>query len=170
MVPPMAVVNVRRIGYSGRAPRNAYTLQGVGTAFAGRSRVDAQGAFFTTKWIMLLGPVIPIGRYYVRETGSSNLPGHSVTRYEILGQARLDPLALVRTLLFCWICAPGLVVGPSVLLLSHADDLVYGANWSIWLLIATFIVLLIAGITATTLLIINWQRRWAPLHQVRWVD
>src|SRR5256885_1083236 len=87
-----------------KAPRLS-TFNGFGTTMLGRTRTDAEGNCFATRWLTLLMPVWPLGRYYIRpgeETSSGSMmrgTSSHTTAYVFFGQAELRASEVVRTYL-----------------------------------------------------------------------
>jgi hypothetical protein len=94
---------------------------GVGVMLMRNTRPDAEGRFFATSWLVLLLPIAPLARYWLREGETTSKWGRTTTRYQVFGESRIRPIETVRTYLCCW----GLVPVVLVPLNSH-DRLPWG--------------------------------------------
>jgi hypothetical protein len=72
---------------------------------------------------------------------------------------------ILRTYLFCWLFAPGIVAGPVIVLLSRADDI----SWPVLALVGLVILWLVLAIALVVFLFARYRERWAPLREVRWM-
>jgi hypothetical protein len=95
------------------------TFMGIGETLFRNSAPDASGRFFATSWFTLILPLVPLGRYYVSqgatETSYTPMVGSQVTtHYRFYGRSRLRPVEVIRTFLYCWGLAAGLL-GPLVI-------------------------------------------------------
>lgn len=155
------------------------SFNGIGFGFKSFTRTDARGCCFATRWFMLVYlPVIPLGRYYVKDQGTTGTYAgaytSTTTRYTIYGRSPLRADEILRTYVFQWVLGPAFVIVPIILWLSNADaisgetsDSVSG--WRIFLLIAVFLIWLIGSIAALVVLMLTYRRKWAPLRDVRMV-
>ncbi len=154
------------------APRLG-TVNGFGRTMLGKTRPDAQGACFATHWFtMLMLPIRPLGRYYVKEGETVDVSGRhgsstSTTQYVFLGRAELRMSEVIRTYLFCWLVAPLVIAGPVTLFginsdaFSHAHPILF-----IVLLLAIPIVCMIA---LAWMLVLN-EKFLAPARIPQWVE
>lgn len=128
------------------------------------SRADESGGSFATCWFMVILPVIPLSRYYVRQTGYSDESGFfstkTTTRYEIVGRSRIRWIEVLRLYLAWWIVVPTAVVGPIVVDLRSEDenDGLYGMFVSVGLF---FLLLILFGLYA---------KYWRPVREFRWAE
>jgi hypothetical protein len=137
----------------------------IGTMLLHNSRADESGGFFATCWFMVILPVIPLSRYYVRQTGYSDESGlfsvKTTTSYEIIGRSRVRWIEVVRTYLVWWIVMPAALVGPNVAAAVGSEDEsagLYGMFVSV-------------GLTCLLLtLFFFYGRYWRPVRGVRWVE
>ncbi|MFJ6012759.1 hypothetical protein [Streptomyces sp. NPDC092952] len=103
------------------------TYNGFGRTLLGRTKPDADGACFATHWFtLLLLPIRPLGRYYVKEGATverSTGPGASTstTEYVFLGEAELRASEVIRTYLFRWVVVPLVVAGPVTVFGLNSD-------------------------------------------------
>ncbi|PZT71161.1 hypothetical protein DN402_02740 [Streptomyces sp. SW4] len=140
------------------------SFNAVGTMLLHNSRADESGGFFATCWFMVLLPVVPLGRYYVRQTGYREDGGllfhRATTGYEIVGRSRIRWTEVVRTYLACWIVMPGALVGPIVVALGREGDNagLHGGLVSGGLVIALL-----------TLFVV-YRTYWRPVREVHWAD
>ncbi|MGW4430432.1 hypothetical protein [Streptomyces tendae] len=69
------------------------TYNAIGTMLLHNSRADESGGFFATCWFMVILPVVPLRRYYVRQAGYGDESGlfsvKTTTNYEIVGRSRV---------------------------------------------------------------------------------
>ncbi|GAA4518139.1 hypothetical protein GCM10023191_091810 [Actinoallomurus oryzae] len=156
----------------GRGPRLG-TGNGFGWAMMGLTRVDESGRCFATRWVTALGlPLVPLDRYYLKETGmtvvSHGFGSTTTTRYEIFGVAPLRGSEIIRTYLYCWLFAPLLGAGPTILLLSDADDVSAALPGGVIALIVLFVLLLIASIMLLVAIHGYYRKHWAPLREPEW--
>ncbi|WP_328563769.1 hypothetical protein [Streptomyces coelicoflavus] len=128
------------------------TYNAIGTMLLRNSRADASGGFFATCWFMLILPVVPLGRYYVRQTGFSDESGlvsiRTTTSYEIVGRSRVRWTEVVRTCLFWWIVTPAAFLVPSIFAaVGWEDDNagLYGMSVSVGLVSLLFTLLFFYG-------------------------
>ncbi|WP_217166418.1 hypothetical protein [Streptomyces sp. AC512_CC834] len=141
------------------------TYNAIGTMLLPNSRADGSGGFFATCWFMVILPVVPLGRYYVRQTGYSDESGllsiRTTTRYEIVGRSRVRWIEVVRTCLVWWIVMPAVFVGPSVAAAVGWEDEnagLYGMFVSVGLAFLLFTLLFFYG------------KYWRPVREVRWAE
>ncbi|MGW3865203.1 hypothetical protein ACWEDZ_27510 [Streptomyces sp. NPDC005047] len=131
------------------------------------SRPDAGGRFFATAWLVILFPVLPRGRYYVRQGATSESPalGGTVhrTRYEFFGRSSVRMSEVVRCYVFGWLVLPVFFLLPAVAVLWWLTN---GSGWSsvLW----GFFAVAVWG-TLGTLLFIQYTRRWRPVREAHWV-
>lgn len=145
------------------------TFNGIGTELKGFTRPDASGMHFGTRYFVVFGlPVIPLGRYYLRQTSMSAQAMNTTTRYAIAGRSRLRFSEVLKTYLFCWIYGPAVVLIPILLLLSNADAVSdkVGFGW----VIGGFAFWLLASIAFLVTLLAFYRDNWAPIRQVRWLE
>jgi hypothetical protein len=145
------------------------TFNGIGTELKGFTRPDATGRYFGTRYVTLFGlPIVPLGRYYLRQTTSEYRGPGTVTRYAIAGRSRPRAAEILRTYLYCWLFAPAIVLAPILTLLYNADHLAEKFAFG-WLLGAFFLCLLVS-IAILTTLHATYRTRWAPTRQAQWLD
>jgi hypothetical protein len=144
-----------------------YSWNGIGFEFKGLTRKDAAGYCFATRWFMIIGlPVLPLGRFYVRDDGMDFTQAgvnRTATRYRIGGTGRLRAVEVLRTYAFGWL-TPVIAIVPLIALLYRADDV------PIWLPLTAVcvwptlaIVLAVAGVG-------YYRKHWAPRRAPRWRD
>jgi hypothetical protein len=113
---------------------------------------------------MVILPVVPLSRYYVRQTGYSDESGlfstRTTTRYEIVGRSRVRWIEVVRTYLAWWIVMPAAFVGPIVAAVGREDENagLYGMFISVGLVLLLLTLFFIYG------------RYWRPVREVRWAE
>lgn len=140
------------------------TYNAIGTMLLHNSRADESGGFFATCWFMVILPVIPLGRYYVRQTGYRDESGFfstkTTTSYEIIGRSQVRWIEVVRTYVAWWIVMPTALVGPIFAAAGWEDQNaeLYGMFISVGL-----ILLLIT-------LFLFYARYWRPVREVRWAE
>jgi hypothetical protein len=140
------------------------TYNAIGTMLLHNSRPDESGGFFATCWFMVILPVVPLSRYYVRQTGYSDESGlfstRTTTRYEIVGRSRVRWIEVVRTYLAWWIVMPAAFVGPIVAAVGREDENagLYGMFISVGLVLLLLTLFFIYG------------RYWRPVREVRWAE
>lgn len=100
--------------------------QGNGFMLLANTRPDGEGRYFATRWFMLLFPLVPLGRYHVRQLGQHDTGGvasvGTTTEYQLLGRSRLRLVEVLRTYLMFWVVMPVMFVGPIVLGVVLDDD------------------------------------------------
>jgi hypothetical protein len=139
----------------------------------GLTRADESGRCFATRWVTALGlPLIPLGRYYLKEAGmsltSQGLGSTTTTRYEIFGVSPLRISEIIRTYLYCWLFVPALGAGPSLLLLADADDVAEVLPGGIIGVIVLFAMMLIASVMLVVVIHGYYREHWAPLREPEW--
>ncbi|MBA0050180.1 hypothetical protein E0L36_04485 [Streptomyces sp. AJS327] len=141
------------------------TYDAIGTMLLHNSRADESGGFFATCWFMVLLPIVPLSRYYVRQTGyrdeSGLLTSRTTTTYEIVGRSRVRWTEVVRTYLLCWLVLPAVFVGPilfAVLRWDSETSALYGTFVSVGLFFLLFTLFLL------------YRTYWRPVREVRWAD
>lgn len=146
------------------------SYNGVGTELKGFTGVDATGHRFATCWSILFGiPLIPVGRYYLREV-STTISGNAVhsrttTRYEMAGESRLRAAEVLRTYAF-WLLGLALVGAPLALLGVYADRL----GGAVCCLVVVLVGWVIGSIALLSHLLTRYRDEWAPVREVRWLD
>lgn len=141
------------------------TYNAIGTMLLHNSRADESGGFFATCWFMVILPVVPLSRYYVRQAGYSDESGlfsvRTTTNYEIVGRSRVRWTEAVRTYLAWWIVMPAALVGPNVVAAVGWEDEnagFYGMIVSVGLLSLLLTLFSVYG------------RYWRPVREVRWAE
>ncbi|MFD7062301.1 hypothetical protein [Streptomyces sp. NPDC059906] len=143
------------------------TDSGIGTMLLHNSRPDTSGRFFATAWLVILFPVLPRGRYYVRQGASSESPalGGTVhtTRYEFFGRSSVRMSEVIRCYVFGWLVVPVFFLLPSAAVLWW---LTQDSGWSsgLWGFLAVAV-----WATLGTLLFIQYRRRWRPVREAHWI-
>lgn len=141
-----------------------YSFNGIGFDLKGLTRTDADGFCFATRWFIIAGlPIIPLGRYYVREEGMTVDATIDTTRYTIAGTASLRMSEILRTYAFRWL-TPIAVLVPMIAVLNRADDIGF------WWILAVVLLWPITGITLAVTALTIYRDRWAPLRRARWRD
>lgn len=149
-------------------PENWSSCNGIGYDLKGFTRVDATGYHFATLWFAIIGlPILPFGRYYLRESGfdlgaNYGVSGQTRTRYDIAGTARLRFSEILRTYAFCWL-TPAAAIWPLIALLERADD------FPVWVPITAVVVWPTTAIVLAVAALTYYRKKWAPLREVRWV-
>ncbi|GAA5153100.1 hypothetical protein GCM10023214_05610 [Amycolatopsis dongchuanensis] len=142
------------------------TGQGFGFMFLHNTRPDARGAFFTTRWLMIVLPIVPLGRYYVRQGPTTDSAGFSSvgtsTEYTILGRSRLRLVELLRTLALFWVVFPAAGVGPIILSIIWDND--ESSEWPQAVGALVGIVLIVLVLVAHQV----YRRKWRPLREACW--
>ncbi|MFE7531209.1 hypothetical protein ACFU7Y_36690 [Kitasatospora sp. NPDC057542] len=152
------------------APRLG-TFNGFGRTMLGKTRVDAAGACFATRWFtMLMLPIRPLGRYYVKEGETVSVSGRAgastdTTEYVFLGEAELRASEVIRTYLFCWVVVPLVVAGPVTLFGINADA--FSRAHPVWFLVL-LLGLPVVGIIALAWLLVLNEKFLAPLRVPEW--
>jgi hypothetical protein len=140
------------------------TYNAIGTMLLHNSRADESGGFFATCWFMVILPVVPLGRYYVRQTGYRDEGGplsiRTTTTYEIFGRSRLRWIEVVRTYLAWWIVMPAAIFVPFAATVGRESENaeLYGMAVSGGLVLLLLTLFFIYG------------RYWRPVREVRWAD
>ncbi|MFD5478763.1 hypothetical protein [Streptomyces hawaiiensis] len=140
------------------------TYNAIGTMLLHNSRADESGGFFATCWFMVILPVVPLSRYYVRQTGYSDESGlfsiRTTTSYEIVGRSRVRWIEVVRTYLVWWIVMPTAFVGPIVAAVGREDENagLYGMFVSVGLVFLLLTLFFFYG------------KYWRPVREVRWAE
>lgn len=140
------------------------TYNALGTMLLHNSHVDEKGGSFATCWFMVILPVVPIGRYYVRQTGYADDSGlfstRTTTRYEIAGRTRVRGIEVILTYLAWWIVVPVAFLGPIIYAVGREEENapLYGMLVSVGL----FFLLIV--------LFALYARRWRPVREFRWAD
>ncbi|GAA3020241.1 hypothetical protein GCM10010519_56820 [Streptomyces lactacystinicus] len=156
-----------------RAAPRLGTVNGFGRTMLGKTRVDAQGACFATRWFtVLMLPIRPLGRYYVKEGETVDVPGRggastTTTEYVFLGEAELRASEVIRTYLFCWLVVPLVVAGPVTLFGLNADAFSHEHPILFLLLLLG---LPIVGIIALAWLLVLNEKFLAPVRVPRRVE
>lgn len=145
------------------------TYNAFGTMLLHNSRADADGRFFATEWLMVILPVAPLRRYWVRQgavhESSGFLSTSTTTEYEIFGRSALRAVEIVRTYLYFWLVLPAVFLGP----------ILYGVLWSpsrtndtdFYMLGYMF---LSVGLTFLVLtLLFLYRTFWRPVREAHWV-
>ncbi|MFI6938639.1 hypothetical protein ACIBI4_05170 [Streptomyces sp. NPDC050418] len=137
----------------------------LGTMLLHNSRADESGAFFATCWFMVILPVFPLGRYYVRRTGYRDESGlfsvRTTTGYEIVGRSRIRGIEVVRTYLLWWLLLPAAIAGPNIaaaVAWEGENAGLHGMLLSVGLLVVLLILWFLYGMY------------WRPVRQVRWAE
>jgi len=158
-------------------PSRMSSRNGFGLELKGFTRPDAAGRCFATCWIVVFGlPVVPLSRLYLKERSytvrTKGILFSATARYEVDGESRLRRAELARTYAFCWLIGPAAVIVPILLLLANAERMVGedGSTVSTLLLVGTFLFLLIASVTALSVILTHYRARWAPLRTAVWTD
>jgi hypothetical protein len=148
-------------------PRSLRSSNGIGYDLKGFTRPDARGYRFATHWFMIIGlPLVPLGRYYLRDLGLDAARSDHVvttTRYDIAGRSRIRAAEVARTYAFGWLM-PVVVLLPLLALFTWVDDL------PVWIPLAAVVVWPIVAITVTVFVLMHYRDHWAPLRQPRWRD
>ncbi|MGW0602058.1 hypothetical protein ACWD11_33730 [Streptomyces sp. NPDC002776] len=140
------------------------TYNAIGMMLLHNSRADGSGGFLATCWFMVILPVVPLSRYYVRQTGYSDQSGlfstRTTTSYDIVGRSRVRWIEVVRTYLVWWIVMPAAFVGPIVVAVGQEDENagLYGMFVSVGLV---FLLLT---------LVFFYGKYWRPVREVRWAE
>jgi hypothetical protein len=153
------------------------TENGIGTTLLHNSRPDAGGRFFATRWLMIVLPIAPLGRYYLRQGRSYDSGGlftvRSTTEYEFHGRSRLRVSEVVRTYVFWWLVLPVVFVGPIIAGISWAEQQRPYPNapdppnmfrYELGgMLVAVLLTFLLLG------LLLVYRMRWRPVREAHWV-
>ncbi|MFJ5925008.1 hypothetical protein ACIQF6_20625 [Kitasatospora sp. NPDC092948] len=154
------------------APRLG-TFNGFGRTMLGKTRVDADGACFATRWFtMVMLPIWPLGRYYLKEGETVHVDGRrgassSTTEYAFLGQAELRGSEILRTYLFCWVVVPVVILGPVTVMCIN--DKGFSRDHGL-LFIALLFGLPIVGMIVVAWLLVLHAKVLAPLREPQWVE
>lgn len=152
------------------------TFNGTGLELKGFTRADAAGRCFATRWLVLLGmPIIPLGRYYLRQGSTTGFASGSYTeyrtRYAIEGRARPRFFEIIRTYVFCWLIGPGVVLAPTLALLWRVDELsdaiAPDSGWSFLAVTALALGWPVSAIVLLVMLLQNYRKHWAPVRTAR---
>jgi hypothetical protein len=157
--------DVRPISEKNPGPGSLYSFNGIGFGLKGLTRTDRDGFCLATRWFMIAGlPIIPLGRYYIREEGTT-VDGISdtATRYTVAGTASLRVSEVLRTYAFSWL-TPIAVIVPMIAVLHRADEVGF------WWCLAMVTLWPITGIALAVTALYLYRDRWAPLREVRWRD
>ncbi|GAA2557543.1 hypothetical protein GCM10010423_69020 [Streptomyces levis] len=144
------------------------TYNAIGTMLLHNSRADESRGFFATCWFMVILPVVPLGRYYVRVTGYGNESGlfftSTSTSYQIVGRSRIRWTEVVRTYLAAWIVLPAAFVGPIIAaVVGWGDESATNAG--------LYGMLVSLGLLALLLTVFFCYRQlWRAVREVRWAD
>lgn len=144
------------------------TANAMGTMLLHNSRPDGSGRFFATQWLMILLPVAPLGRYYVRQGKITDQSGilstHITTEYEIVGRSPLRAIEIIRTYLYFWLALPAVFVGP-ILASIALDNNPSNEDAQFWgMLVSVTLTLLLLG------LLLLHRLYWRPVREARWVN
>lgn len=82
------------------------TFNAIGTVLMRNTRPDSNGRYFATQWFVLLLPIAPVARYYLRQGETVMHPGGHTIRYEIYGRSRLRLSEIIRAYLYWWAIPP----------------------------------------------------------------
>ena len=152
-----------------RTTKSFNSTNGFGRMLIAATPEDATGGSFRTAWFMLLLPIMPLGRYYVRE-GTMRIAGSArITPYEILGKSELAGSEVLRTYLYSWVVVPLLFGVPLITLLVFADPLAktIGFGW----MPVLFLVLIVVLIAALSFGTAYARKRWfGTPREVVWQD
>jgi hypothetical protein len=151
------------------------TVNGFGFSLMGLTRLDSSGHCFATRWLIILGlPVLPLNRYYLQPGDTTFMTRGSsstlLSSYRIAGAADLRGTEILRTLLYCWLVGPAIVVGPLVLLFVNIDAIVHSVPGGVLTLIAGVLAWLIGSAVGLTVVQQYYRQHWAPLREVRMAD
>lgn len=124
--------------------------------------------YFATRYFSIVGlPIVPLGRFYLRETeklfSMQGAVSRETTRYAIAGRSRIRVGEVLRTYLFCWLLGPAIVLVPIGLLLGNADEISQSIGF--WWVFGGFIFWLFASIFLLVFLMGAYRKRWAPLRE-----
>ena len=144
------------------------TYNAIGTTLLHNSRPDGSGYFFATCWIVIILPVVPLGRYYVRqgkitdESGFSSI--YTTTEYEFVGRSRLRLAEVMRTYLYFWIAVPAAFLGPIIASIAWDNNTSNGD--------AQFYGMLVSVALLCLLLVLLFLHRtyWRPVRRARWIE
>lgn len=145
-------------------PPSLGTYNALGTMLLYNSRPDETGCFFATQWLMIILPVAPLRRYYVRE-GRTTIEGSgSTTEYEIHGTSRIRAIEVIRAYLFFWILLPAALIGPILVAMAHDDDPAGDDVMFVGMFVSVGLILLLL-----TLLLLH-RMFWRPVRTAHWAD
>ncbi|MFJ7493044.1 hypothetical protein ACIQZB_17665 [Streptomyces sp. NPDC097727] len=154
------------------APRLG-TFNGFGRTMLGKTRPDAEGACFATHWFtMVMLPIRPLGRYYVKEGETVEVPGGrgastSTTQYLFLGEAELRMSEVIRTYLFCWVVVPLVVAGPVTLFGLNGDA--FSRSHPILFLVLLIVIPIVCLIVLAWIVLLK-DKFLTPVRVPEWVD
>lgn len=142
------------------------TVNALGTMLLHNSRPDGSGGFFATQWLMIILPVAPLGRYYVRQGKTTDEGGlfstRTTTEYEILGRSRLRATEIIRTYLYFWLALPAVFLGPILasIALDNDPSSEMAQFWGMLVSVALTLLLL-------SLLFLH-RTYWRAVREARW--
>jgi NADH:ubiquinone oxidoreductase subunit K len=147
------------------------TVDGFGFSLMGLTRLDPSGHCFATRWLTVLGlPVLPLNRYYLQPGDTSftirGTRSTQLTSYRIVGAADLRAAEILRTLLYCWLVGPAIVVLPLVLLFVNIDAIVDSVPGGVLTLIVVVLAWLVGSVAGLSAVLQVYRKRWAPLREV----
>ncbi|GAA2251260.1 hypothetical protein GCM10010415_08560 [Streptomyces atrovirens] len=143
-------------------PPSLGTHSAMGTMLLHNSRADDSGCFFATQWLMIILPVVPLRRYYVRQ-GRITIEGSSTTtEYEIVGRSRIRAVEVIRTYLFFWVAVPAAVLGPVLASIAWDDDPSGDDAQLVGMFVAVGLLLLLLS------LLFLHRTFWRPVRSARW--
>ena len=93
-------------------PPELYTYGGMGWRLLHNTRPDADGRLFATRWLIVLLPIVPLGRYHVRRGRISSTGREFTIEYRFFGRSPLRPVEVIRTYVYFWVVVPVLFLGP----------------------------------------------------------
>ncbi|MEU9189739.1 hypothetical protein AB0D14_35400 [Streptomyces sp. NPDC048484] len=153
---------------SGDGPPSLGTYNAMGTTLLHNSRPDASGCFFATCWIVFILPVVPLGRYYVRQGKITDESGFSsvrtTTEYEFVGSSRLRSVEVIRTYLYFWIAVPAAFLGPIIASIAW-DNNTSNDNAQFYGMLVS-----VASLCLLLLLLFLHRTRWRPVRRARWIE
>jgi hypothetical protein len=111
-------------------------------------------------------PVLPLGRYYPRETAADLAPDYGLyhqttSTYQVAGTARLCLDEVLRTYAFGWL-TPAAAIWPLIALLHRADAL------PVWVPIVAVVCWPSTATALAVMGLMYYRKNWAPLREVRW--
>lgn len=138
---------------------------GCGTWLMHNTRPDADGRFFATAWLLILVPIAPLARYWVRQGKTESNAEQDTIHYEVFGGSRVRVVETLKTYLhFAVTLALGFA--PVWVGVELSEGYAVDPLWLELGVVVAPVILIGLYITAWALL---YRRRWRPVRGARMV-
>ncbi|AZM59266.1 MULTISPECIES: hypothetical protein [unclassified Streptomyces] len=144
-------------------PPSLGTYNALGTMLLYNSRPDDTGRFFATQWLMILLPIVPLRRYYVREGKITQQGDGSTIEYRIYGTSRIRAIEVIRAYVYFWILLPSALIVPILVAMAHDHDPAGDDVMFVGMFVSVGLILLLL-----TLLFLH-RTFWRPVRPAQWI-